>query len=121
MSAGLLHSAQSLAASLLALARTRLELFGTELQEELTRLLYIVIGAVAALLLAALGAGLAAAALLIALPAEQRVSAAAVMALLAFAAALVAAWLVRQLALGKPRALHASIAELERDRAALQP
>jgi hypothetical protein len=43
------------------------------------------------------------------------------MALLAFAAALVAAWLVRQLALGKPRTLQASIAELERDRAALQP
>lgn len=121
MSAGLLHSAQSLLASLLALARTRLELFGTELQEELARLLYMVIGAVAALLLAALGAGLAAAALLIALPAEQRVSAAALIAALAFGAALAAAWLVRRLALGKPRPLHASIAELERDREALQP
>ena len=38
MSAGLLQSAQDLLDSALGLARTRLELFSTELQEELTRL-----------------------------------------------------------------------------------
>jgi len=49
MSAGLLHSAQSLAASLLGLARTRLELFSTELQEEFSRLLAVIVVAVVAL------------------------------------------------------------------------
>lgn len=121
MSAGLLHSAQSLAGSLLGLARTRLELFSTELQEELSRLLTVVVVAVAALLLAALGAGLAAAALLIALPAEQRLAAATAMAVLAVAAAVAAAWTARTLLSTKPRPLAASIGELEHDREALQP
>ena len=119
MGTGLLHSAQSLLASVLALARTRLELFSTELQEELSRLLAVIVVAVAALLLAALGAGLAAAALLIALPAEQRVSVAAAMAVLSIAAAVAAGWTARTLLLTKPPPLAASIGELERDREAL--
>ena len=54
MSRGLLYSAHTLLAGVLALARTRLELFGTQLQEELTRLFFALIGALAVLLLAAL-------------------------------------------------------------------
>ena len=121
MSGGLLHSAQSLLATVLALARTRLELFGTELHEQLNRLFYLFIGAVAVLLLAALGAAFAALALLASLPAEQRAAAAALVAAAFLAMAFAAAWALRRFSMDQPRALEASVAELERDRRALQP
>lgn len=121
MSAGLLGSAQSLLANLLALARTRLELFSTELQEELTRLIFGVIGAVAVLVLAALGAAFAGVALLIALPAEHRVLAAAGLAAAFFAAAALAAWSMRRVSREKPRLLAASLVELQRDYEAVRP
>ena len=121
MSGGLLHSAQSLLATVLALARTRLELFGTELQEQLTRLFYLFVGAVAVLLLAALGAAFAALALLASLPAEQRAAAAALIAVAFLAMAFAAGWALRRFSMDQPRALEASVAELERDRQALQP
>lgn len=116
---GLLHSAQSLLANVLALARTRLELFSTELQEALTRLFFTLIGAVAVLLLAALGAGFAAAALVMALGEEHRAAAAGIIAVAFLALALAAAWSLRRLGNAKARLLAASLAELERDRAAL--
>lgn len=120
MSSGLLRSAQSLLDSLLALGRTRLELFGTELQEELTRLFLTLIGAMVVLLLAALGAGFAGLALLIALGEEYRASAAAVLGTAFFVLAFAAAWNLRRLAYDKPPVFASSLAELERDRAALQ-
>ena len=121
MSSGLLLSAQSLLASLLRLARTRLELFSTELQEELTRLFFTLIGAVTVLLLATLGAAFAGVALLIALSEEYRVLAAAVIGIVFLALAFAAAWSLRRLTYDKPPVLSASLAELERDQEALQP
>lgn len=52
----LLDSAQTLLADVLSLARIRLELFGTELQEELARLFLVLLCAGIVLLLAALAA-----------------------------------------------------------------
>ncbi len=121
MSAGLLHSAQSLAASLLALARTRLELFSTELQEELTRLVFTLIGAVAVMLLAALGVAFAALAFIIALDQQYRPLAAAAVALGLVALAAAAWWSLRGMGRDKPRVFAASLAELERDHEALKP
>jgi uncharacterized membrane protein YqjE len=121
VSAGLVHSAQSLAAGLLALGRTRLELFGTELQEELTRLFFTLLGAVAVLLLTAVGLVFAGLAVLVSLPEEQRAVAAAAMGILFVAGAFAAAWSMRRLTREKPRLFSASVAELERDREALQP
>jgi uncharacterized membrane protein YqjE len=117
----LLHSAQSLLAGLLGVARTRLELFGTELQEELTRLVYVIVGAVAALLLAVLALALGAAALLFALPPELRAGAAGAMGVLILAASLVIALGARRLLMGRPRVLAATVSELARDQAALLP
>src|SRR5258706_88839 len=54
MSASLLESAQNLLAGLLDLGRTRFELFGTELREELARLAATVLGGLAGLGLPAL-------------------------------------------------------------------
>ncbi len=119
MSAGLLHSAQGLLASVLALARTRLELFGTELQEEITRLVFVMIGAVVVLVLATLGVGFAALALVIAVGAQYRSIAAASIALVLIAVAAVAWWSLRALGRDKPRLFSATLAELEHDREAL--
>ena len=121
MSGGLLHSAQSLLAGLLALARTRLDLFGTELQEGFTRLLYTVVGAVAVLLLAALAAGFAGLALLIAVPDEYRAVTAACLAASFLALAALVAWSMRRLAVEKPRLLSDTVAELQRDYDAVRP
>jgi uncharacterized membrane protein YqjE len=117
----LLHSAQSLLAGLIALARTRVELFSTELQEELTRLFFTMIGAVAVLLLAALGAGFAAYALVLSVEPALRALAAALVAVGFFALAMAAAWTMRRLTMDKRRAFSATLGELDRDREAVQP
>jgi uncharacterized membrane protein YqjE len=114
----LLQSAQGLLAGCVALARTRLELVGTELQEELTRLAIGLLGAVVVLLLAALGVAFAAAAALLAAGAEHRLLVAASLAGGFFLLAGAAAWSLRRLA--QPRPLfEASRRELERDYEAL--
>jgi uncharacterized membrane protein YqjE len=121
VSAGLFHSAQSLLAGLLALGRTRLELFGTELQEELTRLFFTLIGAIAVLLLTAMGLAFAGLAVLVSLPGEHRAIAAAAMGVIFLVGAFAAAWSMRRLTQDKPRLFAASVAEIDRDREALQP
>jgi len=121
VSRGLLYSAQALLAGVLALARTRLELFGTELQEELTRLFFTLIGAMAVLLLAALGVAFAAFGAVLSLAAENRALAAVAVAIAFLAGAFAAAWSMRRLTGAKPPIFAASLAELERDRDALQP
>ena len=121
MSRGLLSSAQTLLAGVLALARTRLELFGTELQEALARLFFTLIGAMAVLLLAALGLAFAAFGAVLSVGEEHRALAAVAVAAAFVAAAFAAAWSMRRLGEDKPRMFSASLAELERDRDALQP
>jgi len=118
MSLGLVKSAQDLVASALGLARTRLDLLSTEVQELLARLVLLMIASVAAILLGALAVGFGAVAIILAAPADHRVWVAAGLALLFVGAALGIAWLVRRDA--KERPFAASIAELERDLAALK-
>lgn len=118
MSLGLLQSAQGLLASVLGLARTRLELLSTELQELLARLMLLMVGAVAALFLAALALGFGAVALVLAVPAEQRVAVTAGLALAFLLAGAFLAWQVRREAKAHPFA--ASLAELQRDAEALK-
>ncbi len=121
MSGGLLGSVQNFLASLLGLARTRIELFSTELQEELTRLATALLGALVVAMLVALALGFAAAALLIAVGDEYRLAVAAGIAVSFLALALAAAWSLRKLARAKPRVFDASLTELERDYEALKP
>jgi uncharacterized membrane protein YqjE len=118
MSLGLVKSAQDLVASALGLARTRLDLLSTEVQELLARLVLLMIASVAAILLAALAFGFGATALVMAAPADYQVWVAAGLAALFLAAALFIAWQVLRDA--KERPFAASIAELERDLAALK-
>jgi len=116
---GLLQSAQALIATVLRLARTRLELLSVEMQELLARLVLLMIGAVAAILLGALALGLGAVALVMAVPPEHRVAVSAGLALAFLAAAAFIGWQVRREAKVLPFA--ASLAELERDGKALEP
>ena len=118
MSLGLVKTAQDLVANALGLARTRLDLLSTEVQELLARLVLLMIASVVAILLGALAFGFGAVALVMAAPAEYRVWVAAGLALLFLAAALFFAWQVRRDPQQRPFA--ASIAELERDLAALK-
>lgn len=116
---GLLQSAQALLATVLGLARTRLELLSVELQELLARLVLLMIGAVAAILLGALALGFGAVALVMAAPAEHRVAVSAGLAAVFLVAALFIAWQVRREAKARPFA--ASLTELARDAKPLEP
>ena len=118
MSLGLVKSAQEMVANALGLARTRLDLLSTEVQELLARLVLLMIASVAAILLGALAFGFGAVAVVMAVPAEYRVWVTAGIALFFLAVALFIAWQVRRDAQQRPFA--ASIAELERDLAALK-
>jgi uncharacterized membrane protein YqjE len=116
---GLLRSVQGLLATLLGLARTRLELLSVEMQELLARLVLIMVGAVAAILLTALALGFGAVAVVMAVAPEYRVAVASGLAAAFFAAAALIAWRVRREARARPFA--ASLDELERDASALEP
>lgn len=119
MSSGLLASVQNLLASLLGLAHTRLDLLSTELEEAMAHFALGIIVAVAAVLLATLGLAFVGAALLFAMPPEQRLAAAVVIALvyLGVAAALVLVLAKRK----RPRIFEASLVELQRDREEMAP
>lgn len=119
MSSGLLGSVQNLFASLLGLARTRLDLLSTELQEALAHIALGIVIAVAAVLLATLGLAFAGAALLFAMAPEQRLTAAAVIAFVYLAVGVGLAIVLR--VRKRPRLFEASIAELQRDQDALTP
>jgi uncharacterized membrane protein YqjE len=116
---GLVRSAQALLATLLGLARTRLELLSVEMQELLARLVLIMVGAVAAILLVALAVGFGAVALVLAVPAEHRVAVSAGLAGAFLVVAAVIGWRVRRAAQLRPFA--ASVAELGEDAKALEP
>jgi uncharacterized membrane protein YqjE len=116
---GLIQSAQALITTVLGLARTRLELLSVEMQEVLARLVLLMIGAVAAILLGALALGFGAAALVMAVDPEHRVAVSVGLALAFLAAAAFIGWQVRREAKARPFA--ASLAELERDAEALEP
>jgi uncharacterized membrane protein YqjE len=116
---GLMRSAQSLLATALGLARTRLELLSVEMQEVLARLVLLMVGAVVASLLAALAVGFGAVALVLAVPSEQRVAVSAGLAGAFLLAAAIIAWRLRRAARLKPFA--ASLSELAEDVKSLEP
>ena len=120
MSAGLLESAQSFVAGLLDLGRTRFELFGTELREELAHLATAVIGGLAVLVLAALGLAFAGLALIFYVSEANRLATTIGVALFFFVAAGVLAWILHRVVDTKPRAFDATIAELRNDLKAIK-
>lgn len=121
MSGGLLESARSVLAGVLDLGRTRFELFGAELREELARLATTVLGGLAALMLAALGLAFGAAALILNASEANRLAVTVGVALFFVVAAAIVGWQVRRLAAAKPRAFDSTLSELENDLKAIKP
>jgi uncharacterized membrane protein YqjE len=121
MSPGLLESARNLLAGLLDLGRTRFELFSTELREELARLAAAIIGGLAVLVLAVIGLGFGAVAIILSVGEANRLAVTIGAAVFFLVGAGVAAWLVHRLATVKPRPFDATISELRRDLTAIKP
>ena len=117
----LLDSTRRLAAGSLGLARTRLELAATELDEQIVHQVATFLGALVTILLGMLAAGFAAAALVIAASEGQRLAAALGAAGLFLVLAIVAAFGWRAIARARPRPFEATLEQLERDRRALEP
>lgn len=115
MSTGLIESAQNLLAGVLDLGRTRFELFGTELREELARLATTVLGGLAVLMLAGLGLAFCATALILTVSEDHRVVAAIGIAALFLIGAVIVWVQVRRVIAYKSRAFDATISELARD------
>lgn len=119
-SGGLFDKARRLLASLLAMAETRLALVTTEIQEELNRLASMLLWALIAIFFAGLTIFAVGAFLVIALWDSYRLWAAGGVVLVFAGIAAVAGWRMRvRLAAGSPL-LAGSLAELRRDRAALE-
>ena len=120
MSAGLLESARNLVAGLLDLGRTRFELFGTEMREEMNRLAAAVIGGLAILVFATIGLAFGAVAIILAVDESKRLPVTIGVAVFFLLAAGVAALLLRRVATMKTRPFEATISELRSDLQALK-
>jgi len=121
MSTGLIESAQNLLAGILDLGRTRFELFGTELREELARLATTVLGGLAVLMLAGLGLAFGAVAFILNVSEEHRVLAALGVAALFLVVAVIVWAQLRRIVAYKTRAFDATISELARDLDSIRP
>jgi len=120
MSTGLLGSAQNVLAGLLDLGRTRFELFGTELREELTRLAAAIVAGLAVIMLGAIGIAFGAVALILSVAEPNRLAVTIGVTIFFFLAAALVAWKLHRLAAMKPRPFDATIAELQRDLTAIR-
>jgi uncharacterized membrane protein YqjE len=111
----------SLAATLLDIGHTRLQLAATELEEERLRLVQQVISATFALLFGALGLLLTSAWIVLASPAEQRLLVLGGLIGVFLLLCALGLWRWWHLAAHKPPFLHATLAELQKDMASLRP
>jgi len=117
---GLLGSLKALFATMVAIAHTRLELFGEELQEEITRLGSLLVWGYVALFFASLAVWFLCLTILIAFwDTPYRLVVAGSLAALFFVLAAVAVAFVVNLLQSKKRLFDASLGELERDEAEL--
>ena len=113
--AGLFDSLRTLLATLVAMAQTRVELFGTEIEEEVRRVIVLLLGSVAVLALASLALLFSGLVVIAAYWDTHRVAAAVCVALF-FSALSIAAYLaVRARTRRRSRLLSSTLDELERD------
>jgi uncharacterized membrane protein YqjE len=113
---GLFDSLKVLAATLLAIAHTRLELLSTELEEERVRLSSMLVWTLVALFCAGLGVVLATLFVVLVLWDTHRLLALGIPAILFLLGAALAWLVVRGKARAKPRLFAASLTELSKDR-----
>lgn len=110
-----------LAATLLDIGHTRLQLAATELEEERLRLVQQIISASCALLFGGLGLLLTSAWIVLASPAEQRLLVLGWLIGLFLLLCALGLWRWWHLAVHKPPFLHATLTELQKDMACLRP
>lgn len=113
---GLFESIRTLAATLLSIAHTRLDLFSTELEEERVRLTSMLVWGLAGVFCAGLGTLFATLFVVLALWDTSRLLAVGIPASLYLLGAALAWLIVRAKARSKPRLFAASLAELSKDR-----
>lgn len=118
---GLFASLRGFACTSVALVRTRVELLKVEVQEEVVRLIGLLAWSIAAVLLAVLGLGFLAVFLTVLLWESHRLLALGIFAALFIAAASVAVFMVARLAKKGTQLFSASLAELRKDEASLNP
>lgn len=117
---GIFGSLRKLLDRAVALLHTRTELITTELEEEVTRLVGVLLWSFAAVLGAVIGACFIGVAILLAVPEGYRTLAAGVLAFLFLAFATFGYVSIRRIARAKPRIFDASLTELEKDRQQLR-
>ena len=116
---GLFRSLANLLATAIGIAQTRLELFSTELQEEVHRVAEIAVWSIVALLAAGAGLFLLALVVILLFWYTHRVLAAVSVTGAFFVLAIVAALVLRAKLRAKPPMLDATLAELKKDRDSL--
>lgn len=112
---GLFDSLRALIATLVAMAHTRVELFGTEIEEELRRVVALLVGAIAVLALSSLALLFSALVVIVSFWDTHRVAAAASVATGFIAAAAISFLVVRARTRREARFLSSTLGELERD------
>jgi len=112
---GLFDSLRSLLATLVAMAHTRIELFGTEVEEEIHRVLALAAGAVIVLVLASLAFLFSGLVVIAAYWDTHRMAAAVCVAVGFGTLAIVSYFVVRKQTQRRSRLLSATLAELEHD------
>jgi len=112
---GLFDSLRALIATLVAMAHTRVELFGTEVEEELHRVVALVVGSMIVLALASLALLFSALVVVAAFWDTHRVAAVACVAVGFIALAGLSYFAVRERTRRRSRLLSATLGELEHD------
>jgi uncharacterized membrane protein YqjE len=113
--AGLFGSVRALMATLVAIGHNRLELFSTEIQEEVERVSSTLLWSMVAALLGMLGLLLVALAIILWVDAANRWIAAGLIAAVFFAGCAWAGMVARSRMSLKPRPFDATLSELEKD------
>lgn len=117
---GIFGSLRALIDTVLAILHNRAELFTTEIQEELTRFISVLLWALVAVQAAIVGVILIGITILIALPAGYRTWVAIALTLVFLILAGVGGLVIRKILRAKPRPFDASLRELEKDRERLR-
>jgi uncharacterized membrane protein YqjE len=116
----LLASLRQLALTALAMAHTRLALAGVELEEELQRLVGLLLSLLGLLVFGLMGVLMLSFTVVLAVDAGQRVAVMGGFAMVYLGLAGVFVWRVRRMLVERPPFLQATLAEMARDGEALQ-
>ena len=113
---GIFDSLRALLDTVLSIFHNRAELFTTEIEEEVTRLVGVFIWAIVAVQAAIIGAAFLAVAIAIAIPSEYRALTAGGLGLLFLVVTVIGVFSIRKILRSKPRPFDATLRELEKDR-----